>query len=502
MARIQTLGLSLPPASGLEIGQVSQPANLPVTASPTGDAALTAEVGATGTPIFGGFLLELGEYNADLAWPASYLVYEQMRRSDAQVAATLWASKLPIRGGEWTVVPPEYPTAIEKEAAEFVEDELLDGEVDFDAALQNALLMFDFGAALHEDVWKIDGEHVRLAKIAERLPLTFYRWVCDPGTDNLRVIEQLGYRAGNYVRTELPMEKCTLFTFRQEGANFTGRALLREMYQHWYIKSNLYKVEAIACERNGMGVPVITMGPDAKREDRGTALEWVQRLTTHQRTGLLLPPAWTFALEGVKGTLRNPEESIEHHGARIMMAGLAQFMMMGQHGSGNRSLGETMSDFFFMGLQATADQIGRRFSDTTVRRLVDFNFEGIERYPKLVPQHIMALKFESVVDALAKLGTANMVTEDPDMEDWLRRKMGAPDKPAGARAAVPNKTGSAAPAAGGQAPRAAAAGGSGGDAGRAAGGGGKAKFGANSGERKRGQRPAKLARPMVIMPVW
>src|SRR5271157_1309321 len=94
MARIQTLGLSLPPASGLEIGQVSQPANLPVTASPTGDAS------ATGTPSFGGFLRELGEYNADLAWPASYLVYEQMRRSDAQVAATLWASKLPIRG-DW-----------------------------------------------------------------------------------------------------------------------------------------------------------------------------------------------------------------------------------------------------------------------------------------------------------------------------------------------------------------------------------------------------------------
>ncbi len=427
MAKIQTLGL--PPGPLLEIGQISQPANARAAQTLTGDAALTAEVGATGTAIFGGFVHELGEYNAELTWPAAYLVYEQMRRSDAQVAATLWASKLPIRGGEWTVHAPDKPNAIEQEVTDFVEQEFFDGETDFDATLENALLMFDFGASLHEDVWKIDGNRIRLAKLAPRLPLTFYRWLCDPGTDTLRTIEQLGYRAGQYVRTELPVEKCTLFTFRQEGANFTGRALLREMYQHWFIKSGLYRVDAISCERAGMGVPVVTMGTDVKREDRESALSWVQALTTHQRTGLVLPNGWTFALEGVKGNLRDPEKAIEHHGTMITVVGLAQFMMMGSSGksSGNRSLGETMSDFFFMGLQATANLIGHRISDTTVKRLVDLNFAGVKRYPKLVPQQIMALKFDSIVDALAKLGTANIMTPTPELEAWLRERLGAPE---------------------------------------------------------------------------
>jgi hypothetical protein len=133
----------------------------------------------------------------------------------------------------------------------------------------------------------------------------------------------------------------------------------------------------------------------------------------------------------VTGTLRDPKEAIQHHSNMIMMVGLAQFAMMGQstRGSGNRSLGETISDFFFMGLQASADLIGRRISDTTVKRLVDANFDGIKpgRYPKLVPQQIMALKFDAVVDALNKLGLAGIMTPTPELEAWLRTLMGAPE---------------------------------------------------------------------------
>jgi phage gp29-like protein len=433
---IQQLGLSsipAPPAAaagrGLEIGQVSQPWNAPVAAAPTGDAAITAEVGATGTPIFGGFLRELGEYNSTMAWPAAYLVFEEMRRSDAHVASTLWASKLPIRGAEWKMQAPKNPTPIEQEATDFCEETMFDGDNDFDAMLENALLCLDFGAALQENVFKIDGNRVRLAKTAPRLPLTFYRWICDPGTDNLRTIEQLGYRAGQYVRTELPMERCTLFTFRQEGANFTGQSLLRQMYQHWYIKSGLYRVDAIACERNGMGIPVITMGAEWKAEDKLTALDWVGKLTAHQRTGLVLPPSWTFALEGVKGNLRDPKEAIQHHGTLITLVGLAQFMMMGQSGkaSGNRSLGETMSDFFFMGLQATAKYIAQRINGSLVKQLCDYNFAGLTRYPKLVPQQIMALNFDAIVDALSKLGQGGIMTATPSLEAWVRERIGAPE---------------------------------------------------------------------------
>lgn len=389
------------------------------------------DYGATGTPIFGGFLRELGEYNAEFQdGPfAAYTTYEKMRRSDAQVAATLAAIKLPIRSAGWTITAPGDASPVEQEATDLARSCLCE-ELDLDAVIENALLMLDFGCAAHEDIWYVDGNRVRLKALAPRMPLTFYRWICKDGGDELEALGQLGYRGGKYVHAEVPVEKLVLFTHQKEGANFAGRSLLRPMYQHWYIKSNLYKIDAIACERNGMGVPWAMMGPDAKTEDRKEAISWLEKLSAHEKAAILIPPGWQWGLEGVKGTTRDPKDSIHHHNLQISMAGLAMFMNLGQTTSGSRSLGETMADFFAMSVQAAANQIARVISLTTIKRLVDFNFTGVERYPRLVPLEILSVKFESIVAALKDLAAAsvNVVQPDDELESWLRKKMGAPEK--------------------------------------------------------------------------
>src|SRR5882672_6660403 len=65
----------------------------------------TSLYGATGTPIISGFVTELQEYNAELRGRNALGIYEQMRRSDADVAAVLSACKLPIRSAEFQIVP-------------------------------------------------------------------------------------------------------------------------------------------------------------------------------------------------------------------------------------------------------------------------------------------------------------------------------------------------------------------------------------------------------------
>lgn len=410
-----------------ELAPVVQPQPVKNPASPGGRVDL-AEMGATGTPIFGGFLRELGEYNPELTGLSAIRVYEQMRRSDAQVLATLAAVKLPIRGAEWAVEEPDNASPVEKEATELVRSCLLE-ELDLDGIIENALLMLDFGCAAHEDVYYIDGNNVRLKKCAARLPLTYYRWLTEENGDDLVALEQMGYRGGQYIVTQVPAEKLAIFTFRQEGANFTGLSLLRSAYQHWYIKNNLYKIEAISCERNGMGVPYIAMGQNAKVEDRQAASEWLQQLSTNQSTSILLPNGWNFKLVGVEGQIHTPKDAIEHHNQMISQAALASFINFGQgHSSGNRSLGQTMSDFFMMSVQATANQIGRTMDTTTIKRLVDLNFTGVENYPRLVPQQVLAAKFDAINDALSKLaaGGVNVIQPDDDLEAWVRAKIGAP----------------------------------------------------------------------------
>jgi phage gp29-like protein len=437
----------------LNIGELAPVSKPEVVSAPaTHQPVDIAELGATGTPIFGGFLRELGEYNPELTGLSAYRVYEQMRRSDAQVKATLMACKLPIRSAEWTVMEPAEASPVEKEATELVRSCLFE-ELDFDGIIENALLMLDFGAAVHEDVWYIDGKQIRLKKCAARLPLTFYRWLCAPNGDDLVALEQMGYRGGAYLVTQIPVGKLSLFTFGQEGANFTGISLLRSMYQHWYIKSNLYKVEAIACERNGMGVPNITMGgSNIKSEDRVAAMSWLRSLAVNESTSILNPPDWKFELTGVNGQVVSCKEAIEHHNQMITQAGLASFINMGQgHSSGNRSLGQTMSDFFYLGLQATANSIARTISLTTVKRLCDLNFTGIQKYPRVAPQQILSAKIESVVDTLQKLasGACDVIQPDEELESWIREKLGAPKagKPRvrpGGGGAAPSGGGSAA----------------------------------------------------------
>ncbi|HEY3416260.1 MAG TPA: hypothetical protein VGM23_05185, partial [Armatimonadota bacterium] len=208
------------------------------------------EYGATGTSVFGGYLTDTGEYNPELTGLAAFRTYERMRRSDAQVAATLLAMTLPIRSAEWTVQAPREATPVEKEAADFIREALLE-EIDWDGVISNALLMLPFGCACHEDVYYIDGNRVRVKKLAPRLPSTFERWLTAPDTQDLAAIEQYGELAGGgWGTATLPSNKIALFTNECEGSNWAGRSVLRAAYQHWYIKSSLYKIDAITQERN------------------------------------------------------------------------------------------------------------------------------------------------------------------------------------------------------------------------------------------------------------
>ena len=82
----------------------------------TAAAAESLPAGLPGTPIFHGFLEDFGEYNPQLEGLTAIRTYEKMRRSDAQVAATLLACELPIRAANWDVLPAS-PAALDREIA-------------------------------------------------------------------------------------------------------------------------------------------------------------------------------------------------------------------------------------------------------------------------------------------------------------------------------------------------------------------------------------------------
>src|SRR5579885_1794563 len=401
----------------------------------------TLPSGLPGTPIFHGFLEDFGEYNPQLEGLTAIRTYEKMRRSDAQVAATLLACELPIRAAHWDVMPAS-SDPLDREIAQFVKDNLFGGleyvspsgvknSQSWDEVVRNALLMLAFGAAAHEEIYAIDGDRVRLARLAPRLPITFYRWVTDVDGETLLALNQYGYRNANFECVEIPASRLAVFTFNQEGSNFFGRSMLRPAYMHWYIKHQLYRIDAIAGERNGLGVPTIEQGPNASKEDREAAEKWVTQLAAHEKTGVSLPAGWKFSLKGVEGNVRDLYNSIQHHNIEISRTALAFFMNLGlgARAGGNRSLGESQSDFFFLAVQASADYVARTISATSVKRLVDFNWTGVEHYPILTLSNLRARSFDQVLDVLSRLAQSRVVSPFPELGAYICRELGLPQPP-------------------------------------------------------------------------
>jgi hypothetical protein len=405
--------------------------------------------GAVGTANFAGFIRDLGEYNPVLEGRSAFLVYEKMRRSDADVKAALLACKLPIRAADYQIVPGlkenEQGFELAKKIATEVRENLLGGlesptstgcwvTQNFETVKENALLCLDFGCAAHEDLWHIDGDKVRLRKLAPRLPCTFYRYHVDEDGESLLYLEQYGYRGNNFVNVLVPAEKIAYFVNDMEGAYFYGRSVLRAAYQHWYMKSHIYRIDAISIERNGLGVPTIKQGPNVSAEDRKAAENWVKMLAAHESTGLSLPNGWDFLLTGVTGRVRDSSSSIQHHSEMIMRSVLANFLSLGTTQTGSRALGSSMRDFFYLSLEALSRKIDETISNTSIRRLVNYNYTPQPGrtlpYPRLITSNIVVINPLDLLEVAKDVGRfdVDLLQPDDDMENWIRKKCGMPLK--------------------------------------------------------------------------
>jgi len=415
-------------------------------------------MGLPGTPITSGFVRDLGEYNPKLEGLNGIWTYQEMRRGDGQVAGTLRACKLPILSAQWQIkATPDTElragqTADKaKEVAHFIRENFFGGlewqthtgswiTQSWKEVVRCALRMQDFGAACVEEVMAVDGDRIRVRRLADRQALTFYRWHTDPHSvdptlppfvyddgETLYGLEQWGYRSNRFEYVMLPTDKACIFTHDQEGANFWGIPLTRAMYPHWFVKKHLERIDAIACERNSLGVPMIMLPPNPSKQDVQTAQNWVTQLAAHEKTGLSLPNGAEFKLVGIEGRIREIMPSIQYHKQQIATSCLAMFMDLGQTQSGSRSLGESQTDFFLLATQNTADYIAHQIRNSTIRRLVLWNFGPDAPVPYLIPANVQARSIDTMAAIINQLAQAGAWVSDRSSVNQARHDLGFTD---------------------------------------------------------------------------
>lgn len=406
--------------------------------APPKEDIYSTELGASGTVIYYGRITDR-DYVAEMVGSAGIETIQRMRRGDATVRAALLAVKLPIMSAHWYLEAGGDEEA-DKEALAFFEDQIFNnGSRTWQEFIREGLSYLDFGYYVFEQIlqtvqWK-NKQLIGLRKMAARLPGTIRGWKMSDGEDG---VEQWTIDKGN---VDIPIWKLLILTNEKEGDNWEGMSLLRPAYKHWYYKENLYKIEAIAHERQGLGIPYVKVPSTAGDKDKQTAEEIVKNLRTHHLAYLKIPQGWEAGFLDAKGSgTKNPENAIKHHDRQIVKSVLAQFIELGATGTGSYALNESQNDLFMLSLQSIASYFRDAYQRYVIDRIHAYNF-STAKPPQLKYERIGNVDVEKLSTAIQRLSQSGAMTinNDEELENYLRTVAGLPQRPE--RAPVPDDIG-------------------------------------------------------------
>lgn len=394
--------------------------------NPTVDDILT-EWGGTGTIIVGG-ILSNADYNPELTGTQRVAIYDQMRKGDATVRAALLAVKLPIISANWYI--KEYDQSPESLAIkDFVTERLFnDMDIPWNDWLRHCMNYLDYGSMVFEKVYKqLPSGQIGWKKFAPRLTNTIYRWrMPDNVTEGITQILPTGGLRG------IPIWKTMVFINEQEGENYEGISLLRAAYQAWYFKTSMYKIDAIATERQGLGIPYVKVPPNASDQDRNTINDLLQNMRANESANIQVPVGWEVGFMDTKGSVvKTAKDMIMHYDRQISKSVLAQFLELGSNNTGSFALSSDQSQLFLLSLKAIANKIQEVLNTDAIRELCDMNFNITDNhYPTLQYGRIGNVDVEKLSIALFRLAQGGLITASPELEQYLTNVLDIPE-PAG-----------------------------------------------------------------------
>jgi phage gp29-like protein len=392
------------------------------TKTQRGDAALTTPIGSALPQFYTSHFLNEDEYNSKLKGRQGYLVYDEMSRSDATVWAALQMVKLPIKGADWFL-----ERGSDEKVADLIQDQLFE-LIDFDALMDDMLTAFDYGFWAGELLWEWQQwngqEYLLLSDIETREQTSIQSLKLENGEQGVVQWVEASPK-------EIPRDKLLVLTNHKRGKRLAGISLLRPAYKHWYIKDKIYKIDAIAIERQGLGMPKIKTPGAAGKKDKARIRELARNIRASEEGYIETPEGFEFEFMDMHAnSTRDPEKSINHHDRQIMKAVLAQFIELGSQGSsGSYNLSIDQSRMFLASLEGAAKNIARALNRDVVDRIIDENGFSVEERPRIKFGKIGDENIEVISSAMQKLVAVNAITMDWELEEFLRKTLRLPALP-------------------------------------------------------------------------
>ena len=378
-------------------------------------------------------------------------VYKEMANNDDTVGALLFAIRMLIRQGIWSVEPGGSEKK-DEEAAEFVESCMNDMQSTWTDTVSEILSFLTYGWSFHEIVYKrrlgprrdrtlsskfSDGL-IGWQKLPVRAQDTLYRWEYDESDNLIGMTQQ---PPPDYSLLTIPMRKALLFRTESAKDNPEGRSILRNAYRSWYFKRRMQEIEAIGIERDLAGLPVIHAreGLDIwnPEDQEATAIyaaltTMVKNIRRNEYEGLVLPYGFDVDLLSTGGARQfDTNAIIQRYNVSIAQTVMADFLMLGHDGTGSYALSTDKTQLFATAIGAYMDIICETFNNQGIPALIDINgshFDGITDYPSLTHGDVEKADIEQMAAFLKDMVGVGILVPDEQLEDYVRDVANLPER--------------------------------------------------------------------------
>lgn len=328
---------------------------------------------------------------AELQWPNNIAAYHGMM-NDAQVYSLYQGFMYPIRAYDWYLDPNgARPEVVERISMDYnlPVGSRLSGRIwnrrrgarrfSFDKHLEDALRGPQYGHYPFEQVGEIlDDMKWHLRKLAPRPPRT----IVDIKVDNdgsLSYFRQMGQPLTD---PPITIDRTVWYVWDREGANWTGRSMLRSVYRNYLVKDRVLRVGAINIERAG-GVPYVSAPEGASAPQIRELDALARRFRVGEAAGAALPHGAQLKFAAAAGG-DGAVAYIKQQNEEMARAFLQMVNMLGQTNSGSRALGGTFLDIAQIAQWTIAKWFCDIFNEHVIEDDVEWNEGPGEEYAPLL----------------------------------------------------------------------------------------------------------------------
>lgn len=363
---------------------------------------------------------------------------------DPVISGTLERTSLMLRGADWHIEAGD-DRPISKEWAERVQADVNNLETGWASTVAQSADMLGWGFALFETLFRSESDGIHWADFSPRDQRTVRSWDIEHHTGKVLGVLQRIETMPQLPQT-IPGWKLLHFRTHPASGRPEGRALIRNAFVAWTDKQEIRRITKLGLRRDFTGIPKMqvplqSLTPGATPEEKAAVAQaesLVQDVERDKREGIVVPSetdprtnqpsGWKLDLMQSPGRRQLDIEAIYMvFNREILIALLAEFILLGHDLSGSRSLGDSKMGFFMKAGSAWLDNIAEVMEKkaTPVLQALNPKYAKAAR-PKWKHGDINAIDLAELSQFITAAVGSGGIVPDPELDSWLREQIGAP----------------------------------------------------------------------------